>query len=492
MKKLSELLKKVDIEISPEQDIEILDIVYDSREVKPGSLFICLTGANVDGHDFVDKAVANGAAAILVEKKSADFQNYIYQVPNTRVAMQKIVPYFFDYPAQKMKLIGVTGTNGKTTTTNLIAHILCKAGYKVGLIGTIEVRYANQVIISKNTTPDVIDLQRILYKMQLAGIEYVVMEVSSHALELNRVAGCCFDIGVLTNITQDHLDYHKTFENYVLAKAILFSNLEQKDNTVAIFNNDDSSTKILLEKSSASFQRTYSLQSNSDIYPVAYELGMDSMHLKLNTPQGLLETSVATTGLFNVYNVMAAVATTLNCGVSIDVIVMALREFKSVAGRFELVKAGQPFTVVVDYAHTPDGLENVLKTARDITKGRLIVVFGCGGNRDKTKRPKMAAIAEKLADIIVITSDNPRKEDPEQILLDVQAGLKKPNSGNCHKILDRRQAIATALKLAKARDIVLIAGKGHETYQILRDETIHFDDCEVARGVLEELGYVKK
>lgn len=492
MKKLSDLLSKIAVEEFSQKDSEVTEIVYDSREVKNGSLFICLTGANVDGHDFIAEALANGAVAVIVEKIVANTDECIYQVPSTRVAMQELVPYFYDYPAEKMKLIGVTGTNGKTTTTNLIANILEKAGHKVGLIGTIEVRYANQIIISKNTTPDVVDLQKILYNMYTAGVEYVVMEVSSHALDMQRVAGCYFDIGVLTNITQDHLDYHKTFENYVAAKALLFANLKNKQNSVAILNKDDANSFLMEKASEASKLLTYSLQKNSDIYPTQYELGMDEMHLNLQTPVGMMATTIATTGLFNVYNVMAAVATTVACGVQPDTVIAALQDFKSVAGRFELVRKGQDFTVVVDYAHTPDGLENVLKTARDIAKGRLISVFGCGGNRDASKRPKMAAIAEQLADVLIITSDNPRKEDPEQILLDIQAGLLQPNITNWQKVVDRKQAIATAIKLAKPQDIILIAGKGHETYQILKDKTIHFDDREVAREILEELGYVNK
>lgn len=493
MKQLSEILKLINRSCMQEHlHLQIADITYDSRKVKQGSLFICLPGATVDGHDYAAAAVKAGAVAVIAERE-LDLSVPVIVVPDSRLAMQELVPYFYDYPASKMKLIGVTGTNGKTTTTNIIYNLLKAAGHKVGLIGTIEAKYLDVCIVSKNTTPDVVDLQHLLADMYKAGVEYLVMEVSSHALALERVAGCTFDAAVLTNITQDHLDFHCTFDNYVQAKSILFANLAKsgKSNTLAVLNSDDPSAQAIAKVSTAAVCKDYSLQAGADIFPLAYELHMDSMYLQLQTPHGVLECTVGTTGLFNIYNIMAAVAVAQHFGLQLADIKATLEAFHPVAGRFELVKLGQPFSVIVDYAHTPDGLENVLKTAKGITKGRLITVFGCGGNRDAKKRPIMAGIAEELSDIVVITSDNPRKEDPKAILQDVEAGIKHKDKTEYILLEDRTSAIRHALTIAQANDTVLIAGKGHETYQILFDRTIDFDDRLVAKNILMELGYAK-
>lgn len=491
MKQLSDILKLINCSCPQEcAHLQIADITYDSRKAAQGSLFICLPGATVDGHDYAAAAVQSGAIAVLAERQ-LDLPVPVIVVADSRSAMQQIVPYFYDYPASKMKMIGVTGTNGKTTTTNIIYNLLKSAGYKVGLIGTIEVKYLDVCIISKNTTPDVVDLQHLIADMHRAGVEYLVMEVSSHALALERVAGCTFDAAVLTNITQDHLDFHCTFDNYVQAKSILFAGLNTsgKKNTLAVINSDDPSAAVMQKASTATVSSQYSLTAGADIYPLAYELHMDSMYLQLQTPQGILECTVGTTGLFNIYNIMAAVAVAQHFGLTLSAIKATLQAFHPVAGRFELVKSGQPFSVIVDYAHTPDGLENVLKTAKGITKGRLITVFGCGGNRDAKKRPIMAGIAEDLSDIVVITSDNPRKEDPKAILRDVEEGIKHKGQTEYVLLEDRTSAIKYALSIAKANDTVLIAGKGHETYQILFDRTIDFDDRLVAKNILTELGY---
>lgn len=380
-------------------------------------------------------------------------------------------------------MIGVTGTNGKTTTTNIVRAILRKAGFKVGLIGTINIMIEDEAIVAHNTTPDVVDLQRALYRMKEAGCEYVVMEVSSHALALNRVAGCEYDTAALTNITQDHLDFHKTLENYRDAKGLLFEHLHEgkKENKTAVFNMDDASSPILCDRTKTRIL-TYGEGRNNDIYPLFFKVEAKQMRLQLHTPVGEMDLLLKITGEFNVYNVMAAVAIALAEQIDKKTIVDVLNGFDGVPGRFQLVEAGQPYTVIVDYAHTPDGLENVLKTARSITEGKLWVVFGCGGDRDNKKRPIMGRIALELADRVVVTSDNPRTEDPAVIIDEIAEALKDvPEGKSVELIAERRDAIYHALSEAAANDVIMIAGKGHENYQILADKTIHFDDREVVQ-----------
>lgn len=397
--------------------------------------------------------------------------------------MEVIAPFFYDYPGKTMRMIGVTGTNGKTTTTNIVRAILRKAGFKVGLIGTINIMIEDEAIVAHNTTPDVVDLQRALYRMKEAGCEYVVMEVSSHALALNRVAGCEYDTAALTNITQDHLDFHKTLENYRDAKGLLFEHLHEgkKENKTAVFNMDDASSPILCDRTKTRIL-TYGEGRNNDIYPLFFKVEAKQMRLQLHTPVGEMDLLLKITGEFNVYNVMAAVAIALAEQIDKKTIVDVLNGFDGVPGRFQLVEAGQPYTVIVDYAHTPDGLENVLKTARSITEGKLWVVFGCGGDRDNKKRPIMGRIALELADRVVVTSDNPRTEDPAVIIDEIAEALKDvPEGKSVELITERRDAIYHALSEAAANDVIMIAGKGHENYQILADKTIHFDDREVVQ-----------
>ncbi len=472
-----------DVKVFGTTDKLITDITADSREVTQGSMFICLKGEHVDGHKFLNMAAEKGAVAALVENipESIPHGITIIQVPNSHQGMEVLAPYFFDYPGKRMRMIGVTGTNGKTTTTNIIRLILRHAGYKVGLIGTINIMIEDYIIESHNTTPDVVDLQRILYTMQSAGCDYVVMEVSSHALALNRVAGCEFDCAILTNITQDHLDFHKTLDNYRDAKSLLFEHLVEgkKHNKNAVFNMDDPSSDIIKKRTNAR-SITYGKDHINDIYPLKFIAGAKNMQLQLHTPVGDMLLELKITGEFNVYNVMAAVAAMVAEKINKKTICSALIKFDGVPGRFQLVEAGQPYTVIVDYAHTPDGLENVLKTARFITSGKLWAVFGCGGDRDKKKRPIMGEIALRLSDIIVITSDNPRTEDPEEIINEISSAVVNvPEGKNVLSITDRREAIEYVLEHAEKDDVVIIAGKGHENYQILKDRTIHFDDKEV-------------
>ena len=461
----------------------ITDITADSRTVQAGSLFIALRGATVDGHKFLPMAAAKGAVAALVEEVPQEPPEGVtlLVVPDTRAAMELITPYFYDYPGKRLRMVGVTGTNGKTTTTNIIRLILRKAGHKVGLIGTINIMIEDEETVSHNTTPDVVDLQKTLYAMVCAGCDYCVMEVSSHALALKRVAGIEYDCAVLTNITQDHLDFHKTMENYRDAKSLLFEHLTDgnKTNKNAVFNMDDPSSAVIKARTKARAW-TYGKGEENDIHPLHFTVAPKHMQLALATPVGEMDLELKITGEFNVYNVMSAVGAMLAEGISKETIVAVLDGFDGVPGRFQLVEAGQPYTVIVDYAHTPDGLENVLHTARSITRGKLWVVFGCGGDRDNKKRPIMGGLALELADKVVVTSDNPRTEDPERIIDEIFTALQNVPAGKeVFRLSDRREAINFALANAAAEDVILIAGKGHENYQILKDRTIHFDDKEV-------------
>ena len=455
----------------------------DSRVVQPGSLFIALKGVHADGHKFLGKAAEAGATAALVEDVPSEIPDglTLLQVKDVREAMETVAPYFFDYPGKTMRMIGVTGTNGKTTSTNIIRQVLTSAGFKCGMIGTINVMIGEESIVSHNTTPDVVDLQKFLYRMKEGGCQYVVMEVSSHALALKRVAGIEFDTAVLTNITEDHLDFHKTMEAYRDAKSLLFEHLTDgnKPNKTAVFNADEPASEIIEARIRAPYL-TYGMGKENHIYPLAYEVGAKGMHLCLHTPAGDMDLRLNITGKFNVYNVMCAVGALLAEKIDKGEIEKVLNGFAGVPGRFQLVEAGQPYTVIVDYAHTPDGLENVLHTARLITKGRLWVVFGCGGDRDNKKRPIMGKIALDLADDVVVTSDNPRSEDPEKIIDQIEVALQPvPEGKTVTRLADRKEAIEYALAHAKEQDVILIAGKGHENYQILKDKTIHFDDKEV-------------
>lgn len=494
MKSLIDIIRTLEVtSIIGPQDVEITDITADSRAVTNSSLFIALDGATVDGHDYIDKAVAAGAVAVIVSKPvQVNDDVCVITVKDTRAAMMVVVPSFFDYPANKMRMIGVTGTNGKTTTTHMIRHILKNQGHKVGVIGTVHIMIGDTSYPIHNTTPDVVDLQHILHQMVEEGVTYCVMEVSSHALALGRVAGVEFDTAVFTNLTQDHLDFHKTFENYLAAKCKLFeqvsSSNQHKSNKGAVINIDDAYGERVVQKTKAP-TITYSVQGKGTLNASDIQMSTKMSDYTVQYNGESYRVSMNTTGLFNVYNTLAAIGACLQEGISMEAIDMALKTFSAVPGRFELIEEGQDFAVVVDYAHTPDGLENILQTAQSIKEKRIIVVFGCGGDRDATKRPIMGRIAAKYGDIIYVTSDNPRTEDPIQIVKDVEAGVKEAlRDGTSYKVIvDRRDAINHAIGAAKSGDIVIIAGKGHENYQILKDQTIHFDDREEARRALKEI-----
>ena len=494
MKTLKDIISTLDVQqVQGNQNVSIQDITADSRAVKPNSLFIALDGATVDGHNYIDKAVDAGAVAVIVSKPvTVPADVCVITVDDTRQAMMVCVPYFFDYPANRMRMVGVTGTNGKTTTTHMIRHILKAQGFKVGVIGTVHIMIGDTSYPIHNTTPDVVDLQHILHQMVQENVEYCVMEVSSHALALGRVSGVEFDTAVFTNLTQDHLDFHKTFENYLAAKCKLFEQVsapnQVKDNKGAVINIDDSYGYRVMEKTTAP-TITYSTLGKGTLNASDVHMSTKNSQYTVNYKGESYPVSMNTTGLFNVYNTLAAIGACLQEGISMEAIDTALKTFSSVPGRFELIEEGQDFAVVVDYAHTPDGLQNILETAKAIKENRIIIVFGCGGDRDATKRPIMGRIAAEYGDKIYVTSDNPRTEDPVQIVKDVEVGVKEAlREGTSYEVIvDRREALNHAIHDAKAGDIVIIAGKGHENYQILKNETIHFDDREEARKALKEI-----
>lgn len=471
-------------------DAAITDVTADSRQIVPGAMFFCLTGARTDGHQYIAKAVEVGARCIVAEKTPTEplpSDVTVVRVADTREAMKRMAPFFFDYPANQLRMIGVTGTNGKTTTTHMIRHLLMAQGKRVALLGTIHTLLDEEVRTAANTTPDVVDLQRLLAETVTRGITHVVMEVSSHAISLERIAGCKFDVAVLTNITQDHLDFHKTFEAYVAAKKQLFTAIKPSDTDkhyLVVNAADPSAADIVKDCTAPVF--SYSRSGAADITAANVRLGAKDMSFDVTGGEETVRLQMAITGLFNVENVLAALSVAYHEGMPLESIGESLASFTGVPGRFELVEAGQPFTVVVDYAHTPDGLLNVIQTARAITEKHLIVVFGCGGDRDRTKRPIMGKLAAELADIPVLTSDNPRTEDPEKILDDVAAGvLPAVGQKQWWRIADRKEAIEKALALASGGDVVLIAGKGHETYQLIGGKTFPFDDRLVAKTYLE-------
>ena len=491
MKTLEELALLIQgTKIVGDKDVEITGIEHDSRKIQPGNLFVCIEGAHVDGHKCIGQAIAKGAVAILTARK--DFQSEKISallVPDMLKSLAVLVPYFYDYPSRNFRVIGVTGTNGKTTTTYLIRSILVAAGFKVGLIGTIQMMIGDSVFPVKNTTPNVIDLQHTLQMMSDKGVDFVVMEVSSHALAENRISGIEFDTAIFTNLTQDHLDYHKTMENYRDAKAKLFdivSRSGSKQNKNAVINVDDDAGEVMLEHTFCK-KISYGIEKNSDLRAVNVNVAAQGTSFEISSSllPNPLSLNLHLTGIFNVYNVLAAVGAALAEKISPDVIKSALENFKSVSGRFEKIFADVPFTVIVDYAHTPDGVKNVLETARQIVTNKIITVFGCGGDRDNSKRPIMGRLAAELSDVVIATSDNPRTEDPVKILQQIKVGVEeKIGDKTFETIVDRRQAIFRAVEMAQAGDIILILGKGHENYQILKEKTIHFDDREVALDAL--------
>lgn len=476
------LLKKV---VGTVDYVEINGITADSRKAGSGMLFIALRGATVDGHDFVEQAVSQGAAAVVVERKIEGIAAPQIIVRDTRAAISVLASVFYGHPSKEMKVIGVTGTNGKTTVTHLIDKILSDNGHLTGLIGTIKKRVGQQEFDTVNTTPEALELQEAFRAMKDVGSEYAIMEVSSHALELKRVAGTDFHIAVFTNLTQDHLDFHETMEKYRMAKGKLFAQLgntftnDTSSNKYAVINGDDPSAEFFLGQSAVQTV-TFGIRNKADVRAVDVKIEATGASFRLESWAGNIDLKLQMTGTFAVYNALAAVTVCLCEGIPLHKMKPSLEAVKGVDGRFERVLAGQPYTVLVDYAHTPDSLENALQTIREFAKGKVYTVIGCGGDRDRSKRPKMAKIAVDYSDLTVITSDNPRTEDPEQILDDMEAGLHDVKKEKYVRLTDRTEAIRYIIDKAIEEDVVLIAGKGHETYQIIGKTKYHYDDREVA------------
>ncbi len=459
-------------------------ISYDSRRVQAGDLFVAVVGQKLDGHDFISEAKARGAAAVLVERPIPDLDLPQVVVDDSRYALGVAAANFYGHPSRRLKVLGVTGTNGKTTTTYLVKSILEQAGRKVGLIGTIEILLGSEALESQRTTPESLDLQRLLAQMVDEGVEYVVMEVSSHALELHRTAGVSFAGAVFTNLSQDHLDFHPTMEDYFAAKSKLFRGLQGP----AAINADDSWGERLLQIVPDQ-ALSFAVEREAQFRARKIKLENAGVSYILESKAGQIPVDLQIMGLFNVYNSLGAAALCAGHGVSLEAIKRGLERVTGVPGRFQRIPNALGLNVVVDYAHTPHGLENLLRSARPLVpNGRLILVFGAGGDRDKGKRPLMGAVAAELADLVIITSDNPRSEDPAAICSSIESGLLMTNPHVHYQIeVDRRSAIRKAVAIATPEDLVIIAGKGHETYQEFAHGRIHFDDGEEVRAAIKEL-----
>jgi UDP-N-acetylmuramoyl-L-alanyl-D-glutamate--2,6-diaminopimelate ligase len=465
-------------------DAAVTGIAYDSRQVAPGHVFVALKGLHNDGSAFIRQAVDRGAAAVVSEQAQIDLAVPVLQVHDARAALAILAAEFHGHPSEKMRVIGITGTNGKTTTSYLVASIFQAARIKCGVLGTVAYRIGDQVRESTHTTPEAPDVQQLLREMVDRGCGACAMEVSSHALSLKRVDAMTFSAGVFTNLTRDHLDFHGDMESYFRAKRRLFEELPR--DAPSLINMDDPRGAAVVEVSAKPV--TYAINQPADITPGPLAYSFDGLAFDIRTPRGTLQVKSKLVGRPNVYNILAAASTAVALDLPFDAIEKGIQALDAVPGRFEVVSGPQDdIMVVVDYAHTDDALRNLLETARPLAPGRLITVFGCGGDRDRTKRPLMGAVAGRLSDVIVITSDNPRREDPGRIIEEVQRGItgdtRRPGS-QLFAIADRRVAIMKAIEVARPGDLVLLAGKGHEKYQIIGDASLPFDDVAVAREVL--------
>ena len=460
-------------------DCEVTKLTDDSRKVEKGSLFVCVKGGSFDGHDFAAKALEIGAAAVVTDH-DLSLKNQII-VDDTRRTYGELCASWFNHPERKMKLVGVTGTNGKTTMTNLIKEILTKSGHKVGLIGTIQNEIGDEVLHTENTTPLTYDFMSLLDQMVRKGCDCAVMEVSSFALVQHRIGPAHFKVAVFTNLTQDHLDYHNTMEEYYQAKKMLFTRCD-----LAIVDIDDEYGHRLFDEISCD-KYSYSIHTEADFFAENVAIQSDSTSYDFSQGGEKNPVTIAMPGIFNVANSMAAMAACMKLGVPAAKVIALMQTCKGVKGRCEVIPTGRDFTVICDYAHTPDALENILPSVKSYTEGRLICLFGCGGNRDKTKRPRMAAAAAKYADFLIVTSDNPRDEDPMDIIKDVLVGLEGSETPY-EAFADRKEAIFYALKNARTGDVIVLAGKGHEDYQVLaKNEHIHFDEREIVQEGLKQL-----
>ena len=475
------------LELVGDKDLDITKVSFDSRQVEPGTLFFAVRGTQTDGHAYIDKAVEQGASAVVCETMPATLKDGVtyIRVDNSAYVLGVGASNFYGNPSRSLKLTGVTGTNGKTTITTLMYRLFTDAGYACGLLSTIENIVDQEVIPSTHTTPDPVELNALLRKMVDCGCEYAFMEVSSHSIDQHRIAGLYFAGGIFTNLTHDHLDYHKTMANYRNAKKKFFDDLPKE--AFALTNLDDPNGAVMLQNTKAK-KTSYALKHDADFKGTVMESHFEGMLMKVNGTE--LYTQLV--GGFNASNILAIYGAALLLGFDKDELLVEISKLKGANGRFDMVHSDSGIVGIVDYAHTPDALENVLKTINEVTShlspltSHLITVVGCGGNRDATKRPEMAAIAVKLSDRVILTSDNPRNEDPEEIIRQMKAGIAPSDANKVLSITDRREAIRTAVALANKGDIILLAGKGHEDYQIIKGEKRHFDDKEELSNALKE------
>ncbi len=483
MKKIKDLIKDLDYKVIKELDLDssIKKICVDSRKVDLGSLFICISGENHDGHNFAAQVIDKGTVALVVERK-LDLDIGQILVEDTKKAVSSIASKFYDNPSESMKVIGITGTNGKTTSTYILKHIFNELNIKTGLIGTIGVDDGEVFHSASLTTPQPLQIHKYFHKMKANKCKNVVMEVSSHSLALSRVDDVKFDIAALTNISQDHLDYHKNMEEYIKAKTKLFKLVKD----FAIINTDDAQSKKFIKATDAKIL-LYSCQMvvSDGLYAIINKANDQGTEFTLYYEGNAYPAQTKLIGKFNIYNILLAVGVALKCGLNITDVIKAVSSFRSVPGRFERVDGIDEFSVIVDYAHTPDALENVLKSAKALTEKKLIVVFGCGGDRDKTKRPLMGNIAAAYGDLVIVTSDNPRTELPQAIIDDIIRDIKSKSYVKIE--IDRKEAIKKAIRAASFGDVILIAGKGHETYQIIGKEKFDFDDRVVSKTIYNEV-----
>ncbi len=495
--KLETLLQSIkDFRVSGRTDLEVTQVVSDSRQVTPGSLFVAIAGQRNNGHLFVSEAAARGAVGVVVNHPVETVAPAtVIEVNDPRHALALLAAKFYANPSAKLRVIGVTGTNGKTTTTYLVRQILKSAGRRVGLLGTVVYEMEGEEFPAPYTTPDPLMLQSCLARMVDRGIQDVVMEVSSHALEMNRVSGCEFDVAVFTNLTQDHLDFHRTMDRYFSAKEQLFLKLGQGEKKIeskrALINRDDPWGQRLLHHHQAPAW-TYGLSPSANIWAEGVRSSLQGLQFMAHTPAGKIAIRSPLLGAYNVSNILAAIGVGLHCGLRLEIVRKGISDLWLVPGRFERVEAGQDFSIIVDYAHTESALARLLESVASLTRGRIITVFGCGGDRDQSKRVPMGRAAARASDWVIVTSDNPRSENPrsiiEQIEMGVQEAIRESDQATRYDIvLDRRRAIEKAVTMARQGDVVVIAGKGHENYQLINNERLTFDDCAVAREMIRKV-----
>ncbi|HEY6168099.1 MAG TPA: UDP-N-acetylmuramoyl-L-alanyl-D-glutamate--2,6-diaminopimelate ligase [Verrucomicrobiae bacterium] len=470
---------------------DVTGLTYDSRRVTPGMVFVAVPGQNTDGHEHISSAIDRGASAVICERNGfVTHRSTKVKVRDSREALALAAAVFHGHPATRLKMIGITGTNGKTTVSFMVKHILETAGVRSGLMGTVRYEVGERVVPAHRTTPEALEVQQMLASMLRADCAACVMEVSSHALDQKRVFGIDFDVAIFTNLTQDHLDFHGTMENYFQAKKRLFTSayLEAKHGA-AVINGDDPFGARLLQEANVEVNLSFGLDESARLRATQVKLGREKTQFNVETPAGCFPCALPLIGRHNIYNTLAAVGAAITLKIDLSVIREALQSMPPVPGRLESIDRGQPFSVFVDYAHTDDALRNVLQTLREVTKGRILLAFGCGGSRDTGKRAKMGKVAAELAGFTIITSDNPRKETPEKIAAQIEEGYRSVRQDNYRIELDRRRAIDEILREARRGDVVLLAGKGHETYQEFQDTVVPFDDRVYAAETLETLGF---